>query len=137
MVWECGLKPGIGPYQKAHGVAFVGNKGTLVVTRNGWELLPDKDEKRQDYFEAKVQKNYGDGLDEHVENLLACIRKGGKLNAPVEVGAKVATVSEMGNMAYRAGQILHWNDATKSFKEDIGNQLSKVSYNNGWALPKV
>lgn len=137
MMWECGLKPGIGPYQKAHGIAFVGNKGTLVVTRNGWELLPDNDEKRQPYFESKSQRNYGDGLNEHVENMLSCIRKGGKLNAPVEVGAKVAIVSEMGNMAYRANQRLHWNDETKSFKEDIGNQLSKVSYRDNWQLPKV
>jgi hypothetical protein len=53
------------------------------------------------------------------------------------VGAKVAIVSEMGNMAYRANQRLHWNDTTKSFKEDIGNQLSKVSYRDQWQLPKV
>lgn len=137
MMWECGLKPGIGPYQKAHGIAFVGNKGTLVVTRNGWELLPDKDHERKDYFKGKVQRHYDDGLNEHVVNMLDCIRKGGKLNASVETGAKVAIVSEMGNMAYRANQILHWNNETKSFKEDIGNQLSKVSYNNGWELPKV
>jgi predicted dehydrogenase len=137
MVWECGLKPGLGPYQKGHGVAFTGNKGTLVLTRGGWELLPDQDEKRQPYFESKNQRNYGDGLDEHVENFLSCIREGGTLNTPVEVGAKTAIVSEMGNMAYRAGQMLHWNDDTKSFKEDIGNQLSKVSYNNGWKLPSV
>jgi predicted dehydrogenase len=138
MIWECGLNPGIGPYQRGHGVAFIGNKGTLVVSRNGWELIPDNSsEKKGPFFEAKMQKDYGDGLDEHVENLLSCIRKGGKLNAPVELGAKVAIVSEMGNIAYRAQQRLHWDDATKSFKEDIGNKLSKVSYRDNWQLPKV
>jgi len=138
MVWECGLNPGIGPYKRGHGVAFVGEKGTLVVSRSGYELLPDNSkELKGPYFEGKVQQNYGDGQDEHVKNLLSCIREGGTLNASIEVGAKTTTVAEMGNMAYRAGQILHWDDATKSFKEDIGNQLMKVSYSPEWQLPKV
>lgn len=136
MLWECGLNPGIGPYQRGHGVSFTGQKGTLVVSRSGYEILPDKIGKGP-AFERKVQKAYGDGLNEHVENMLSCIRRGGKLNAPVEIGAKVAIVSEMGNIAYRVGERLHWNDKTKLFKEDIGNKLSKVGYNNGWELPKV
>ncbi len=136
MMWECGLNPGIGPYQRAHGVAFVGQKGTLVVSRGGYEIIPDRIGKGP-AFEGKKQKEYGDGLDQHVENMLSCIRQGGSLNAPVEVGAKVAIVSEMGNMAYRANQRLHWNDSTQSFNEDIGNQLSKVSYRGQWQLPKV
>jgi len=138
MMWECGLNPGIGPYKQGHGVAFVGQKGTLVLTRSGYEIIPDRsNELKGPFFEEKTQKNYGDGLDEHVENMLSCIRKGGELNTPVEVGAKVAIVSEMGNMAYRAGEKLTWNDTTKSFNEDIGNKLSKVSYRDQWQLPRI
>ena len=138
MMWECGLNPGLGPYQKGHGVAFVGHKGTLVLTRGGYEIISDRNDKeKKPHIEEKVQKNYGDGLDQHVVNMLDCIRKGGKLNTPVEVGAKVATISEMGNMAFRAGTKLHWNNDTKTFKEDIGNQLSKVTYRDKWQLPKV
>ena len=47
MMWECGLNPGIGPYGKAHGVAFVGQKGTLVVDRGGWETMPDRNNKER------------------------------------------------------------------------------------------
>ncbi len=137
MVWECGLKPGIGPYQRAHGVAFVGNKGTLVVTRNGWELLPDQDENRNPYFEGKVQKNYGDGLDEHVQNFLKCIREGGEVNTTVEIGAKTAIVSEMGNIAYRVGQRIHWNDTEKKFNEDEATKLMKLQYSENWKLPQI
>ncbi|WP_163323463.1 Gfo/Idh/MocA family protein [Draconibacterium mangrovi] len=138
MIWECGLNPGIGPYQKAHGIAFVGQKGTLVVTRSGYEILPDHSlELKGPFFEAKAQKNYGDGLDEHVQNLLSCIRKGGTLNAPVEVGAKTAIVSEMGNMAYRVGQRIHWNNDTQLFNEAAANDLMKLNYNKNWQLPKV
>jgi predicted dehydrogenase len=138
MIWECGLNPGIGPYQRPHGVAFVGQKGTLVLTRNGYELIPDRsNELKGPYFEGRTQQEYGDGLDEHVKNMLSCIREGGTLNTPVEVGAKTAIVSEMGNIAYRAGQVIHWDDSKKQFDENIANDLAKLNYNKKWELPKV
>lgn len=138
MIWESGLNPGIGLYNRGHGVAYIGKKGTLVVSRSGWELIPDNSSKKKGpFFEAKTQKAYGDGLNEHIENLLSCIRQGGKLNGAVEIGAKVAIVSEMGNIAYRLGQRIHWDDSIKSFKEDNANDMVKLKYRNNWQLPKV
>lgn len=138
MIWECGLNPGIGPYQRGHGVAYIGQKGTLVISRSGYELIPDKSNKlKGPFFEARVQKNYGDGMNEHVKNFLKCIREGGEVNASVEVGAKTAIVSEMGNIAYRVGQRIHWDDAQKAFREDAANALIGLNYNPEWPLPKV
>ena len=138
MIWECGLNPGMGPYGKGHGVAFVGNKGTLVVHRGGWELMPDRNNaEKKPFFEAKTQKEYGDGMDEHIQNFLGCIRKGGKLNCPVEIGAKTAIVSEMGNIAYRTGKRIHWDDTIKTFTENEANALIKLNYSENWKLPVV
>jgi predicted dehydrogenase len=138
MIWESGLNPGMGPYRKKHGVAFIGEKGTLVVDRGGWELIPDRNDKeRKPYFEGKKQHNYGDGLNEHVQNFLECVRDGGNVNAPVEVGAKTAIVSEMGNIAYRVGERIHWDNSTKTFKEEAANKLAKLNYSTNWKLPKV
>lgn len=138
MIWECGLNPGIGPYGRGHGVAFVGQKGTLVVDRGGWETMPGQNSsEKKPFFEGKKQKDYGDGLDEHVQNFLKCIREGGSVNASVEVGAKTAIVSEMGNIAYRVGQRIHWDDTTKSFREEEANKLMKLTYRDNWQLPKI
>jgi predicted dehydrogenase len=138
MMWECGLNPGMGPYGKAHGVAFVGNKGTLVVDRGGWETMPDRNNaEKKPFFEGKKQAEYGDGMDEHIQNFLDCIRKGGKLNCPVEIGAKTAIVSEMGNIAYRCGKRIHWDDTTKLFAEEEANKLIKLNYSENWKLPNV
>ena len=53
LMWECGLNPGIGPYGKHHGVAFIGQKGTLVVDRSGYQLLPDMNNStREPHFET-------------------------------------------------------------------------------------
>ncbi len=138
MIWECGLNPGIGPFGRGHGVAFVGHKGTLVLDRGGYELMPDRnDAKREPFFEGVTQSNYGDGLDEHVKNFLECIRKGGTPNASVEIGAKTAIVSEMGNIAYRVGEVIHWDEAAKKFKEEAADKLTRVNYNEKWPLPRV
>ncbi|MFW5823201.1 MAG: Gfo/Idh/MocA family protein, partial [Tangfeifania sp.] len=126
MVWECGLNPGMGPYGKEHGVAFVGHKGTLVVDRGGYEIKPDwNSAEKARYFEGRTQENYGDGLNEHVQNFLKCIREGGTPNATVEIGAKTAIVSEMGNIAYRTGKRIHWDDAAGKFKEEEADKLSR------------
>lgn len=138
MVWECGLNPGIGPYQRGHGVAFIGQKGTLVVDRNGYETIADNNaDERGPYFEGKIQNNYDDGLDEHVQNFLQCIREGGTPNASVEIGAKTAIVSEMGNIAYRTGKIIHWDDSNKKFREEEADRLTRLIYRDDWKLPLV
>lgn len=138
MVWECGLNPGMGPYGKGHGVAFVGHKGTLVVDRGGYEIKPDwNSAEKAPFFEGKTQKNYGDGLNEHVQNFLKCIREGGTPNASVEIGAKTAIISEMGNIAYRTGKRIHWDDAAGKFKEEAADKLSRLNYSENWKLPKV
>jgi len=138
IIWECGLNPGIGPYGQGHGVAFIGQKGTLVVTRQGYQVMPDyNNEKREPFFEGIKQKNYGDGLNEHVENFLQCIREGGTPNASVHIGAKVAIVAEMGNIAYRTKKVIHWDDVNKKFEEPEADKLRTVSHRSPWQLPKV
>ena len=138
IIWECGLNPGIGPYLRGHGVAFIGEKGTLVVDRGGYEVIPDRsNEKKGPFFDSIKQKNYGDGLNEHVENFLKCIREGGTPNASVQIGAKVAIVAEMGNIAYRTKKVIHWDDTSKKFEEPDADQLRMVSHRSPWQLPKV
>ena len=72
-----------------------------------------------------------------MQNFLKCIREGGSLNAPVHVGAKTAIVSEMGNISYRVGKKIHWDDNAKSFLEEDATKLIKLKYNPDWQLPKV
>ena len=115
-------------------------KGTLVVDRQGYQVIPDyNNDKREPFFEEIKQKKYGDGdgLDKHVENFLKCIREGGTPNASVHVGAKVATIAEMGNIAYRSQKIIHWDDTNKRFEEEEANKHLKVTYRAPWQLPKV
>jgi predicted dehydrogenase len=136
MIWECGLIPRMGPYGMGHGVSFTGTKGTLIVSRNGWQVTSEVSNKeKKKYIEDIPNQPSIGGLKEHVKNFLNGIRKGEKQHASVEVGAQTAIISEMGNIAYRTGKLLHWDAATMRFTEDEANKLTKLTYRDPWKLP--
>ena len=136
MIWECGLIPQMGPYGMHHGVSFTGTRGTLIVSRDGWQVNAESSHKDgKKYMEDVPHQPAIGGLKDHVKNFLNAIRKGEKLNAPVEVGAQTAIISEMGNIAYRAGTKIHWDSSNMKFMEEAANQLSKLTYRDPWKLP--
>ncbi len=135
MIWECGLIPRMGPYGMGHGVSFTGTKGTLIVSRNGWQVtaeVSNKDKKK--YIDDVPSQPAIGGLKEHVQNFLNGIRKGEKQRASVQIGAHTAMVCEMGNIAYRTGKLIHWDSKTMSFAEEDAQKLTKLSYRDPWKL---
>jgi hypothetical protein len=115
-------------------MAYLGENGTLVLDRNGWEVIPEK----QKIPAIPVQKNIGVGLDLHVKNFLDCMRNNTphKLNADIDIGRNVALVAQMGNIAYRTGEKVFWDDTKQIFKTSAPNKLIVPEYHNGWTLPK-
>jgi len=115
-----------------------GTKGTLIVSRNGWMVNSEVSNRdRKKFIEDIPNQPAIGGLKEHVANFLNAIRKGEKLNASVEVGAKTAIISEMGNIAYRAGSLLHWDHTNMKFTEEEANKYIKLSYREPWKLPNL
>ncbi len=94
MIWEQAQSISNGNYGKDHGISYIGNNGTLVLWRGGWEVIPD--EKRMEAI--PYQPNKGSGLDLHTVNFVEAVksRKLDKLTCPIQAGAHVATVCQMG-----------------------------------------
>jgi predicted dehydrogenase len=134
MIWEHTIGIGLGNWQRPHGMSYIGENGTLVLDRNGWEVVPEKKK-----IEAvPVQKNVGSGLDLHIRNFLDCIKDKTpqKLNAGIDIGRNVALVAQMGNIAYRTGEKVFWNNDKQQFSTATANKLITPVYNNGWVLPE-
>jgi predicted dehydrogenase len=134
MIWEHTIGIGLGNWKRPHGMAYTGENGTLVLDRNGWEVFPEKNR-----IEAvPLQKNVGSGLDLHTTNFVECIRDNTpqKLKAGIDVGHNVALVAQMGNIAYRTGEKVFWNNDEQEFTSRTANKLITPEYNNGYALPK-
>jgi hypothetical protein len=133
MLWEHAQAIDGGNYGRNHGIAYIGNNGTLVLDRGGWEIIPEG--KKMEAM--KVQKS-DDGLANNTRNFIEVIknRDFSKLNAPIEAGATVATVCQMGNIAYKTGKKLSWNKQSQQFNDAEANKLMTPQYHNGYRLPK-
>jgi len=135
MLWEQAQGISNGNYGKDHGISYIGNNGTLVLNRQGWEVISD--EKRME--PTPFQPNKGSGLDAHTRNFLSVVksRKFDELTCPIHAGAHVATVCQMGNISYRTGLPVHWDEKLGKFKEDEANKFLSAKYHNGYTLPSI
>jgi len=122
-----------GPYGRNHGVAFIGNYGTLVVDREGWEVIPEGDRMTA----VPLQKRVDDGLVLHTANFIEAVKSRDKssLNAPIEAGAHIAIFAQMGNIAYRTGKKIYWDEAKGRFNDPDADALLAAPYHNGYQLP--
>ena len=80
------------------------------------------------------------GLDKHWINFVDVIksRKTEDLHCPIQAGAHVATVSQMGNIAFRSGQKLYWDTNTNRFTDnEINKKYLAKEYHNGYKMPTV
>ena len=90
---------------------FVGENGTLVVDRGGWEVIPEIVDKVKRMEAVPLVKGTGEGLKNHVKNFLECRQNRNRnTNASVEIGAHIAKFSQLGNIAYRSKADLGWDE---------------------------
>jgi predicted dehydrogenase len=141
MSWEHSVCLGNGSYGMGHGVLFQGNNGAVLVSRGGWQVIPEKEMKDGERVDKIIEKPWVKGensLDEHVANFLHVIRNGGTTNCTVEMGKEVAMVSHMGNIAHRTGEKLIWDDVANRFtNSEKANALLVPTYSDPWQLPKI
>jgi len=136
--WEQSLGTGRGPYDRDHGVAFIGNLGTVVIDRGKWEVLPEVEGNQ--YLTPAMPAQRGDGkdLDRHTLNFIECIRSRQPPNCPAEVARHVAVNAQLGNMAYRLGQQVFWDDDKRTVTNNLkAGELVRAHYRSPWRLPTV
>lgn len=135
LLWEHTIGIGNGYYGKGQGLSFVGDNGTLVLTRGGWEVIPEKNKLEKITVTKKAEDN---GLDLHVANFITCLQQNTpeQLHAPLQVGRDVALVAQMGNLAFRTGEKINWDDTKKTFDSPAANQLMVPEYHHGLQIPQ-
>ena len=113
-MWDHAIGIDDGAYGRNHGLGFVGENGTLVLDRGGWEVIPEKVNGQARMEAVALNTAYGEGgLNLHAKNHLDCIRSRNRnCNASIEIGSHIAKFSQLGNIAYRTGKKLNWNGTT-------------------------
>ncbi len=135
LIWEHAQGISNGQYGRDHGIAYIGNNGTLVLDRGGWEVIAD--EKRMEA--VPLQSNKGSGLEKHMINFVEAIKSRDfkKLACPIQDGAHVAKVCQMGNISYKTRSRVVWDPVKEKFNDEKANALINAKYNNGYKVPLI
>jgi predicted dehydrogenase len=137
IMWDHAIGINDGGYGRTHGLGFVGENGTLVVDRDGWEVIPEIVTNTKRMEAVPLKKGTGQGLRNHVKNFLECtVSRNPNTNASIEIGAHIAKFSALGNIAYRSGKKLIW-DGVKFTNDEAANSYLIPTYREPWTLPKV
>jgi predicted dehydrogenase len=137
VLWDHAIGIDDGAYGRNHGLGFVGENGTLVIDRRGWEVIPEVVSGVKRMEAVALKQGDGRGLKNHVKNHLDCIaNRNPGTNASIEIGAHIAKFSALGNIAYRTGKKLVW-DGTSFTNDTDANKYLIPDYREPWKLPKV
>jgi predicted dehydrogenase len=135
--WEHTAGIESGPYNRAYGLAFVGNDGTLVIDRAGWEMFPESDDGK--YKTPVVPKSMGkESHEKHMSNFIECVRAKKDPVCTIENGRLVAMYAHLGNIALRTKSRLTFDEHKFNFSDNAAaNALITPHYRAPWNLPKL
>ena len=148
MLWEHATGIDNGPYNRREGIAFIGNNGTLVVDRGGYEVVVERKaegysnwgKSKMEAIEAYKKPDELNYLDLHTQNFVDAVRKNNQslLNTPIRSGSVAAINAQMGNIAYKTSSKVFWDAKNENFGDNVeANKLIKPAYHNGWEMPIV
>lgn len=138
LLWDHAIGIENGLFRKEHGIAFIGNNGTLELDRGGWEVMEES--RSANKVTVSRKPSVDKGLDKHMENFVSVIRsrKTEELKCPIKAASDIAILSQLGNIAFRTGQKLNWDSEKGKFTDKaINKKYLTAAYHNGYKLPSV
>jgi predicted dehydrogenase len=133
-----------------YGILFCGTDGSLLLDREGYEIIPDKTtvpygiagihpdiKARKIELEAEKEKGV-EGQPAHIKNFLECLSTRQRPTCDIEIGHRSTNTCHLGNIAYKLGRKLFWDEATETFKGDReANALLTREPRRGFKLPSI
>jgi predicted dehydrogenase len=110
------------------GIAFYGDKGTLIIDEKRWRIDDGS-------APAPAKARGGDGQDRHVQNFLDCVKSRALPNADIETGHLSTRLCHLGNIAHRLGRKLTFDAGREAFHDREVNQLLAREYDPRFAMP--
>ena len=138
LTWEGKSCQGMRYYGRDRGSAILGTTGTVVVDRGGYEIYDlngkKTSEKKAGEAESSADLVGRDSMtDDHFANFIDGVRKGGKLNAPIEVGNVAVTMLQLSNIAWISQRELHLDPKDGKIRNDAeAMKLWDREYEKGW-----
>ncbi len=140
--WEGKCCNGMKFYGRDRGAVILGTEGSVLIDRDGYEIYDLNGTKKSEFRVGTVTSSADrigrDSMtDAHFANLIAGIRTGEALHAPVAVGNVAVTMLQLSNIAWEVQRELHLDPADGKIVNDAEamRQWGRT-YEPGWE-PKV
>ena len=138
-------------HDREYGILFCGTDGSLLLDRQGHEVIPDKvvlpygiklaqgdRPLRPIGLQPSTFKAKDDGLPDHVENFMSCLKTRQRPTCDIAVSHLSTNTCHLGNIAYKLGRKLQWDGASETFPGDAeANALLGREARKGFELPRV
>ena len=133
LIWEhrAGLNNGLNG--RSWGIEWHGTEGNIILNDSGYEIYT---EPKKANIASQKKKGSGDPRPAHVRNFLDCMKSRQQPVLNLEVGHRVSTLAHLGNMAYRTGRKIVWDDVAERVVGDKeADKMVSVKYRKPWHLP--
>jgi len=142
MSWEGRSCNGKNVEGSSVGVAFYGEKGTLVISGGNDYKVCDlknniiKEVKKEQEIDPRDAANPSSHLDAlHIRNLFANIKNGEPLKSDIDSGHKSTLLVQLGNIAQRVGHSLEIDPQNGHIlKDKAAQKLWARDYEKGWEM---
>ncbi|MBI4876905.1 MAG: Gfo/Idh/MocA family oxidoreductase [Acidobacteria bacterium] len=119
-------------FGEGYGTAFLGTKGTLVVNRGGYKIVPAGKSALQPFEDHDKAKGVMNEL--HWENFVECVKTRQRPIAEIETTVRTTIACLLSNIALRADMTLDWDDNAKTVKQEAARKHLKAQYRKPWKL---
>ena len=126
LVWEHRMWSKHPAEGSGFGIAFYGEKGTLIIGEKGWHI---------EEGDGSQGHRSGDGQARHVRNFLECVKSREKPNADIEIGHLSTRLCHLGNIAFRVGKKLTFDASREAFHDAQVNTLLSREYSSRFEMP--
>jgi len=139
ITWEHNGGIQVGPYDQLFGLEYKGTHGTLVIDRSKWRVFPEWDNDKDDWQIEAPEEYKTDNLSHrmHVQNFIECVKTREKPAADIEIGRRVCIYAHLGNIAYRTGKKVVYDEAKEMIiNEKDANAMVTPTYRPPYKFPK-
>ncbi len=119
-----------------NGMAFYGDKGTMIAERVGFEIYPESGPGRNAAPRTtEMAVPAKDATREHAMHFVDAVRGALPPIATASTAHMATNIGHLGNIALRTGEKLHWDAAKERFtNSSAANQLLAREARNPWNL---
>ena len=128
LVWEHRMWSSHPMEGTGFGIAFYGDKGTLIIGEKNWRI--------EDGGERPPLDHSGkDGQGRHVQNFLDCVKSRAAPSGEIEIGHLSTRLCHLGNIAYRLGRKLTFDGSREAFHDPEANRMLAREYGSLFEMP--